>query len=420
MAFIAVSASAVPLSSSKIIAPPDGVYFGQYEWTAGEIAAVETATGLTTSHYHSGRGHWAIGYVSGHPHLDVTAANAAWAAGKAIVVQAYNLYAGTDTEHPTGFTVDKLLAGDYDAELHTFALELASFGKPLWMQAGREPNGVGQDYMGGFGTDGTQSLSWAITNENAYNQFTPPSVPSGAPATLYDGCSGATMPDGIGRLKAGQRYLHDFFERRENLHFLTWDSQGFTARYYKDAVDNQEVYDSADYVGHESYALTLLQRASDPAYWYPGDAYADWVSLTWYFLDYYDANWTFLSGSDILIPNSDWLASMEHMYNAIQAVTSKPILLCELGFPDGMDSNTAYGASKATAGLNAILDTYTQIKAVSVWGNEASWMVNDVFPYDCVMDNAAQGAAVQAVAAAHSGKLRGAVYLTGNVIHPEA
>lgn len=421
MAFICVRSSTPPsLANSKIIAPPNGVYFGQYEWTAGEIAAVQTATGLTTSHYHSGRGHWAFGYVSGHPHLDVTAANNAWNAGKVIVVQAYNLYAGTDTEHPTGFTVDQLLAGTYDANLSTFASELRSFGKPCWFQCGREPNGAGQDYMGGFGTTGTTSLAAAIAANTAYNQFTPPSPPSGAPANLYAGCSGATMPDGIGRVKAGQRYLYDFFVRREGLNFLTWDTQGFSVRYYKDATENQEQYDSADYGANQAYALTLLQRCSDPANWYPGDAYCDWISLTWYFLDYYDANWSFLNGSDILIPNSDWLSSMSHMYTAIQTVSSKPILLCELGFPDGMNSNTTYGASKVTAGLNAILDTYTQIKAVSMWGNDASWLVNDVFPYDCSMDNAQQGAAVQAVAAAHPGKLRGAVYLTGNVLHPNA
>lgn len=406
------------LDQSRIIAPSSGVYFGAYEWTAGDIAAVESATGYTTSHYASQRGNWAIGYVSGHPHLDVTAANNAWTAGKVVVVQAYNLYAGTDTEHPTGFTVDKLLNGDYDSELHTFALELASFGKPVFMQAGREPNGVGQDYMGGFGTTGTQSLSWAITNENAYNQFTPPSVPSGAPATLYDGCSGATMPDGIGRLKAGQRYLHDFFERRENLHFLTWDSQGFTARYYKDAVDNQEVYDSADYVGHEAYALTLLQRCSDPANWYPGDAYVDWVSLTFYFLDYYDANWSFLSGSDILISNADWISSLAHMYTAIQGVTSKPIILVELGFPDGMNSNTSYGASKVTDGMTAILDTYTQIKAVSLWSNHADWLQNDIFPYDCLFDNPLQVAALQAVVATRPGSLRSCITMTDSITHP--
>ena len=406
------------LDQSKIIAPSSGVYFGAYEWTAGDIAAVESATGVPTSHYHSGRGNWAIGYVSGHPHLDLTAANAAWSAGKAIVVQAYNLYAGTDDEHPSGFTVDKLLAGDYDSNLSTFAGELRDFGKPLWIQAGREQNGAGQDYMCGFGTTGTTSLAAAIAAGTAYNQFTPPAVPSGAPADLYAGLTGATKPDGIARCVAGQRYLHDFFERRENLHFLTWDSQGYSVRYYKDATDNQEQYDSADYVGNEAYALTLLQRCSDPANWYPGDDYTDWVSGTWYFLDYYDANWTFLSGSDILIPNADWLASLAHWYTAVQAVTSKPIILVELGFPDGMSSNTVYGASKVTDGMTAILDTYTQIKAVSLWSNHASWMVNDVFPYDCLLDNPLQAAALQAVAAARTNAIRSCVHLTDDVTQP--
>ena len=406
------------LDQSKIIAPSSGVYFGSYEWTAGDIAAVETATGYKNSHYASQRGNWAIGYVSGHPHLDVTAANNAWAAGKAIVVQAYNLYAGTDDEHPTGFTVDKLLNGEYDANLHTFALELASFGKPVWMQAGREPNGVGQDYMGGFGSLGDQSLFWAITNESAYNLFVPPAVPSGAPADLYAGCSGATMPDGIGRLKAGQRYLYDFFKRREGLNFLTWDSQGFNVRYWLNSGTNQDVSDSADYPGHEAYALTLLQRASDPAYWYPGDSYVDWVSLTFYFLDYYDVNWSFLSGSDILIPNADWLTSLGHMYSQVQAVTSRPIMLVELGFPDGMNSNTSYGASKVTSGMTAILDTYTQIKAVSLWSNHSSWMINDVFPYDCLFDNPLQVAALQAVIATRPGALLSCVMLTDGIRQP--
>lgn len=407
------------LANSKIVAPSSGIYFGAYEWTAGDIAAVESAAGIHTSHYHSGRGHWAMGYVSGHPHLDVTAANAAWTAGRAIVVQAYNLYAGTDGEHPTGFTVDKLLAGDYDANLATFAAELRSFGKPVWMQAGREPNGVGQDYMGGWGADGTQSTSWAITNESGYSQFTPPSPPSGAPADLYADCAGATMPDGIGRLKAGQRYLHDFFERREHLHFLTWDSQGFNVRYYKDGSDNQDQYDSADYPGHEAYALTLLQRASDPANWYPGDTYTDWVSLTFYFLDYYDAGWSWLSGSDILIPNADWITSLDHMMTQVAGVTSKPVLLAEFGMPDGMDSDTAYGATKVTDGFNAILDTYTQIKAVSLWSNYVDWFRVDIFPYDCLIrPGTTQATALQAVIAAHPGQFVTCIRTTGNVSHP--
>lgn len=409
------------LKTSKIVPPPDGLYFGSYEWTAGDIATVESAAGISTSHYHSGRGHWAMGYVSGHPHLDVTAANNAWNAGKAIVVQAYNLYAGTDDEHPTGFTVDKLLAGDYDTELATFAAELRSFGKPVWIQAGREPNGIGADYYGGWGTAGDQSTAWAINNSLAYNQFTPPAVPSGAPADLYAGCSGGTLPDGVGRLKAGQRYIYDFMVRREGLNFLTFDTQGWAVRYWLDSSNNWDVSDAADYPGNQAYAQTLFERANDFANFYPGDAYSDWVSITFYFLDYYDAWWSWLSGSDFLISNADWLTSFAHTYAQIQSVTSKPILIAEFGMPDGMDSDTAYGASKVTAGFNAMLDTYTQVRGVSLWTNFVDWMVADVFPYDCLIrPGTTQATALQAVVAAHPGKFHSAVYLSGNKRHPQA
>ena len=144
----------------------------------------------------------------------------------------------------------------------------------------------------------------------------------------------------------------------------------------------------------------------------------DWVSLTFYFLDYYDANWSFLSGSDILIPNADWLASLGHMYSQIQAITSKPIILAELGFPDGMNSNTTYGASKVTDGMTAILDTYPQIKAVSLWSNHASWLVNDVFPYDCLFDNPLQVAALQTIVSARPNSLRSCIYMTDSIAQP--
>lgn len=413
------SAEPPSLANSKIIAPSNGIYFGSHEWTNGDIAALEAAAGIHTSHFHSGRGHWGFGFVSGHPHLDVTAANTAWNAGRPIVVSAYNLYAGTDDEHPAGFTIDKLLAGDYDSNLHTFALELASFGKPLWMQAGREPNGIGADYYGGWGTDGTQSTSWAITNELAYNQFTPPAVPSGAPADLYAGCSGATMPDGIGRLKAAQRYLHDFFERREGLHFLTWDTQGWNVRYWKDGTDNQDQYDAADYPGNLAYALLVFQRANDFANFYPGDAYSDWVSLTWYFLDYYDADWSWLTGGDILLANADWITSLGHVYTQIQSVTAHPIILAEFGMPDGMNSNTVYGASKVTDGFNAILDTYTQIRGVSLWSNYEAWFMADSFPYDCnIRTGSLQATALQNVIAAHPEKFATCIRTTGNIMQP--
>ncbi len=83
-----------------------------------------------------------------------------------------------------------------------------------------------------------------------------------------------------------------------------------------------------------------------------------------------------------------------------------------------MSSNTTYGASKVTSGMTAILDTYTQIKAVSLWTNHTSWMVNDVFPYDCLFDNPLQVTALQTVIATHRGAIRSCIMLTDGIRHP--
>lgn len=409
------------LFSSKIIPHPNGgIYLGQYEWESGDIKTFQAAAGMGTSHYHSGRGHWGFGYVSGQPHLDVSAANAAWNAGKVIVVQCYNTHPGSDDEHPTGFTVDQLLAGVYDSNLSTFAAELRTFGKPCWFQCGREINGIEAAWWAGWGPNGDQDTAWAMNNEDAYNNFAPPAPPSGAPADLYADCSGPTIPDGLGRLKAAQRYYHDFFVRREGLTFLTFDSTGWNVRYYKDATDNQDNYDSGDYPGHESYALSVFDNMTFDNF-YPGDRFCDWPSVTFYPLDYYDANWSWLSGNDILFANADWIASLARVMAQIAAVTTKPVLLAECGFPDGMNSNTVRGASKVTDCLSAMLDTFTQIGAVSMWANPASLFVNDVFPYDCLITpGSLQATALRNVIAARPGKFHSEVYLTGNQRHPKA
>ena len=364
------SADANLLENSKIAFPDDGVLWGSYQWMGNDLATFEAVSGIPASHYHAGRGHWAFGYVSGHPRLDVTAANAAWNAGKLIVVQAYNLCADpTDDEHPSGFTVDQLLAGAYDANLSTFASDLRAFGKPCFLQCGREPNGVGAAWFGGWGPDGDDDTAWAINNEDAYENFVPPAVPSGAPGDLYADCSGPTIPDGIGRLKAGQRYIHDFLVRREGLNFLTFDSQGFTCHWWKDPTDNQILFDSLDYVGHESYAVAVLEDCNDPAKWFPGIRWCDCWSLTFYTLDYYDAWWTWLSGSDILRSSADWLTSFAHMLDQIAAVNALPVLLAEFGMCDGMNENTSRRASRVTDILPVILNDYPQVKAISNWSD---------------------------------------------------
>jgi hypothetical protein len=401
------------LEHAKIVFPSDGVLWGCYQWMDDDIDTFETVCGIPASHYHEGYGNWGSEFVSGHPHLDVTAANAAWSDGKVIVTSAYNLCATDDpgeTEHPSGFTVDKLLDGDYDSNLETFADELRSFGKPCFIQCGREPNGIGWEWFGGWGPNGDQDTAWAMTNEDAYENFVPPAPPSGAPSNLYDGCSGPTMPDGIGRLKAGQRYIHDFLVRREGLNFLTFDSQGFTCHWWKDASDNQLAFDSLDFVGHESYAIAVLEDCNDPAKWFPGAAYCDYWSLTFYPLDYYDAWWTWLSGSDILRSNADWITSMEHMLDQIAAVNSLPIGFVEFGLCDGMNENTTRRASKVTDILPVVLNDHPQVKMISNWTDlrppeEGAWTVVDFFPYLCLIQpGTLEATALQNVIAANPTK----------------
>ena len=138
----------------KIVPPPaGGLYLGQYEWLQNDIATFESASGRKTALWSKYRGTWANGYdAAGQPHFDVQAANLAWQDGKVIVVQAYNTHpAPGESEAPEGFTVDKLLNGVYDAELRRFAGELRQYGKPTFFISGREPNGIGADYFGGFG-----------------------------------------------------------------------------------------------------------------------------------------------------------------------------------------------------------------------------------------------------------------------------
>lgn len=403
-------------SHLKIAPPATGLYLGQYQWIDGDIDTFEAAAGMHTSHLAPNRGHWGFGYDgAGNPHLDVAQANAAWAAGRAIVVQAFNTHAGPDDEHPVGFTVDRLLRGHYDAALHTFAAELRAFGKPVFFQIGREPNGVEGAYFGGFGAAGDKSISWAIANNAALNKFSPPARPAGAPRNLYSGVASNTVCDGTERLKAAQRYYHDFFERRENLHFLTWDTMGWAVL----QVD-QTLWDSQDYpVAQQAYAKQVLDSCHDFNNFYPGDAYVDWVSINWYMLDYYMADWPGFT-QDYVLPIDSWFQALNKTMAQVLAVAStKPVMFTELGFPDGRNPDSSYAASKVQYGLQGILDYYPQIKSVSFWSNHPSWMVPGVFPYDCLIrPDTQQGQALNAVIVANPGKFKSCVYLSDGSKQP--
>jgi hypothetical protein len=404
-------------SQTKIAPPSTGMYFGQYEWQPGDISTVETAAGINTAFPSSNRGHWGFGYVNGYPHLDVAQANNAWDDGRVIIVQAFNTMPGEDDEHPVGFTVDKLLRGVYDAKLKIFAAELRSFGKPVWFQVGREPNGIGQDWFGGFGPNGDKSIQWAIENNSAFSYFKPPVPPSGAPSKFYLEVASINVCDGVERLKAAQRYYYDFFVRREKLNFLTFDTQGWAVHRVQ-----QIDFDVAEYpASQQPYARQVLTSCHNFKNFYPGDAYVDWVSLNFYMLDYYRSGFpSYYFPKDYIIPIDEWLNALATTVKQVLTVTSKSILITELGFPDGMNADSALAATKVTKGLQALIDNYKQsIKGFILWANHPSWMQPDIFPYDTLIQpGTKQGTALHTIVQNNPGVFKSCVVFTNGLAQP--
>lgn len=394
--------------------PSGGMYIGQYEWVEGDIATFEAAGGRKTALWSKHRGSWANDYdESGQPHFDTTAANRAWQEGKVIVVQAYNVHPAPDeSEAPPGFTVDKLLNGQYDSDLGRFAAELRQFGKPLFFITGREPNGVGADYFGGFGPAGDKSLQWAVENKRGFAEFDPSRMPNAS--QLYRNIGTPQVCDGVERLKAAQRYYYDFFVRREGLKFLTFDTMGWTVR-----QANQDEYDLSDFPGNidKTYARRLLQSCHAFANFYPGDEYADWVSLTFYLLDYYAKDLPGLT-HDYVIPVDTHMKSLDKVMGEVKLVApKKPVFFMEFGFPDGLRQDSSWAAKKITQGLERILTTYPQIQGFAMWSAHPSWM--SYFPWDCLIrPNTQQGNALKATFSANPQKFHSCVYLSDGKLHP--
>jgi hypothetical protein len=403
-------------STLKIIPPPTGgLYMGQYEWVQNDISTFEAASGRKTALWSKHRGSWGNGYdASGQPHFDVQAANLAWQDGKVIVVQAYNTHpAPGESEAPAGFTVDKLLNGVYDAELRRFAGELRQFGKPVFFMAGREPNGIGADYFGGFGPAGDKSLRWAIDNKRGFSEFNPSTFPYGS---LYSDIGTPQVCDGTERLKAAQRYYHDFFVRREGLKFLTFDTMGWSVNQL-----NQIEYDVNDLPStvDKAYARQLLQSCHSFVNFYPGDQYIDWISLNFYMIDYYAKDWPGLT-QDHVIPIENHFAALDSVMREVRtAASNKPVFFMELGFPDGTKQNSSWAAQKISSGLSRILGTYPQINGFAMWSGHPSWLVPGLFPFDCLIrPGTQQGTALRNTVSTNSSAFHSCVYLSDGKLHP--
>ncbi|MFO0775091.1 MAG: hypothetical protein U0172_10560 [Nitrospiraceae bacterium] len=402
------------LASLKIVPHPNGgMYLGQYEWVPGDIATFESASGRKTALWSKHRGSWANGYDAyGQPHFDVQEANAAWQEGKVIVVQAYNVHPSPDeSEAPAGFTVDKLLSGQYDADLSRFAAELRQFGKPMFFISGREPNGIGADYFGGFGAVGDKSLQWALENKRGLAEFNPSRFPY---ASLYSDAGNAQVCDGAERLKAAQRYYYDFFVRREGLQFLTFDTMGWAVKQV-----NQIDYDLSELPAtiDRAYARQLLESCHAFANMYPGDTYVDWVSINFYMLDYYAADLPGLT-QDYVVSVDEHMRELDKLMAEIKVIApAKPVFIMELGFPDGLSQNSSWAAQKISQGLPRMLATYPKINGFAMWSAHPSWM--SFFPWDCLIRPLTQqGAALKSVLVTTPTKFHSCVYLSDGKPHP--
>ncbi len=345
-------ASATPL---KIAPPSKGVYIGQWEWVPGDVDNFQTAIGKNTAFFGKNSALPMTWDATGRSIFSPSAAQQEWNEGKIVIVHAYEASPDpllvAEGEQVAGFTIDKLLNGDYENHLKTLAAQFRQFGKPMFFMTVREPNVGGEDWLGGFGPNGDMGLQWAFDNQKGLAEFDPSKFPN---SHLYSDLGNPQVSDGIERLIAAQRYYHDYFVRQEGLDFLTFDSMGWgTHETWQDRVEFFEVTP-----GSPNYQLAKTSFSF--ANFYPGDQYVDWISLTFYIGANEDSAFR--------------LGKLKFVMEEIRAVApNKPVLIIELGFPYYKDSSQSAidSAKKIEDTLNEIIQRQPEIKGFGMWSDSA-------------------------------------------------
>jgi len=383
----AVSPTATNYARLKIAPPPGGgMYIGQYEWNPGDIATFEEAIDGNVAMFSvhqpmvlDKKTEWPVAF-------DVDEAEKAWQEGKVVIVHAIET-----SPHPLngGFTIDKLLQGEYDGLLHELADQFRQFGKPMFFMTAREPNGVLEDYFGGFGPDGDKSTEWALENQMGLAEFDPSGFPN---AALYRDLGDPQVSDGVERLIAAQRYYYNFFVVEEGLTFLTFDSMAWAAIPWQSVVEEAGLSP-----GDPNYQL--IRTSCSFEYFYPGDEYVDWVSITWYMMDWGEVN----------TPIAEQLEAFGAVMAEIRATApDKPVFIMELGFPDGENPDSKWAAEKVTAGLNELITKYPEVSGFAMWSRIAGFD-----PTDClVRPGTAQGNAFRRIVEANAAYFHSCVYFT--------
>jgi hypothetical protein len=381
--------------------PGGGMYIGQWELMVGDTAAFEETTGRRSAlwAFVENRTEMVVPDESGQPTLFVEGARIGWDSGRPSI--AYAFPASPDPGGieegvvPEGFTVDKLLRGDYDQQLHVLAGQFREFGKPMFFNTYREPNIAGADYMGGFGPNGDKGIEWALEAQKGLAEFDPSSFPN---AHLYADLGNPAVSDGAERLVAAQRYYHDFFVRKEGLGFLTFDSMEFGAHYsLQDWLDHLRIT-------HDHPNYELVRTSFSFEFLYAGDKYVDWVSLSYYIdIDKKDQETTIRHYLDNLA---------QTMADVRRVAPGKPVLIMEGGFPDGMNPDSDWAAKKVNAGMTEIIQKHPEIAAFALWGSGGS----DVDPL--LRPGAKQGNAMRKIIDDHPDHFRSCVHLSDGTVMP--
>ncbi len=174
---------------------------------------------------------------------------------------------------------NRILAGAHDDFFRDSARQIKAYGGPILLTVVPEMNWQGQFL---FGADGRQ---WMDAVDNICTQYGDPS-----------------WPDGPERIRDVTMHIIDIF-RAEGAHNVTWFMYSGN-QYMAPGVEGQSQW-------------------LHPRYYYPGDAYIDWVGQSVYFTD--------AEGAAEYEDTGAFDAVFLPGYAAWQSVTARPLLLAEFG-----------------------------------------------------------------------------------------
>lgn len=323
-------------ASNNPIAPPEkGIYLGQTEIGKNDVADLEAAIGRKVSIYAD------LDIVdgiedSGPLAFDLDRAQELWDQGYIVLASAYEAYP------KEGFTVDRLLQGDYDDHLQKLADQFREFGNPMFFTTAREPNGVGSEFFGGFGPRGDKSIEWGFENQLGFDEFDPSKFPN---SQLYEGLGNPNVCDGLERIAAAQRYYYDFFISKNKLEFLAFDTMGWAALPAPKEEGNRLLESCHDFELFHSFIKH----------------YSHWVSLNWYILTEPIEE---EGVPQAMKTNDEYFSDLKKYMEAIRTIDpDKPVILTEFGVCGSKRREQVEYA------VDTVLDSFSQIGAAILWGS---------------------------------------------------